>query len=1211
MREIPERSHFAPGDGPGGVGEVGLREWRVPGMIRAGSGSARFGPARASASPLVRRPESVMDGKAPRKSWWRRLLVLGLVLVVGAAGLVGALPWVLGLPAVRARALAAVNRAVAPSRVGLTGIRVSWGGPVRLEGVSLTGSGGKRLLSADSAVLDRGLFALMRDRNDLGTLTVNGLAVDVERRADGSIDLVDALTKSAGAPAETTAVAKPTAGGGPNPELTVRVVGGTLRLKSPELAEPLTAESMDAEIKLPGVAGAKLTWSVRLANPSKGAETLGIDGELDRRPATAGDLSLAVLGARWPLATLASGVRARGRLDGGLRVGRASGFWSTKGDAKLLEFAADGPALGGDRVAFDAVGTAWDVDQSAAAWTVRRLGVVCPAATLSATGAVATATAGAGADPGAVPDARLEAKVDLAALARQAPRALRLKDGLTLEQGSARLVAQIKTEGGVQQATVEADLSDLVAHEPAKRFTLREPASLTARAERRSGSVRVPSFELKTAFLAVKGSGALDKGVKFSGSVDLAGLEAQFRDLIDFGGVSMAGKGRLAAEFRKAEPGYVARTAWELKGFNLAGLTAAPVARDAVRFDAAVSGPADPSGLPKGWGNLRVHLKSDRDAVSLAATTQGDATTTAVDGTAALAVNCNGHDGRAQARVLGRWLAGGAGGGVVEMSELRLSLTPDDPALAAAGTVGFAAKGRLDLDGDDLELAPLPGPAPAGASVVLGAEGLKYHGLRRTPVDRRAAKAALVADLAGVEQALEVWYGRPPAGWGGGLYAHLGMGPGDPGALNLAVDLAVPELTRPKADGPGFRSEGPVALIYRGTYQPGADRLNVGALKVKSRYALLNASGRLDDPTGRRVADLAGTLAPDWGAMTALADEAIGPGTRLRGGPSPFHVRGPLSGDSLAAVLNGLDAEAGVSLTGAEAFGMALGPAPVVVRCKAGALSVDPIKTTLNNGAVDLMPGLSLGLDGGLTLSLAPGSNVEGAEINDEVSERVLSYVAPVLDQATQVHGTLTVHVDRGEFPLTGPADRTSSLVGQISFQNVLFAPGPFAKQLLTLTGRSDSPGLRLQEPVQLSVENRRVYQKGLEVPVRPDVKVTMEGSVGFDKTLDLRATVPITPAMLGQRSGAAGDLLGGQQVTVPIGGTVSKPQIDRKALQVALRDLTRNVLRREASQEATGLLDKVIPGQNGAAKGGPAPDDLEGLGKDLGNQLLKRLKPR
>jgi len=1138
-----------------------------------------------------------MDGQTPRKkrTFLRRVSFAAAGLMILCLVALAGLPWLLGTSPARRAVVGAANLALAPSKVEADGLSASWFGSIRLTGLTLRDRHGKKLIVAKSAVLDRGLASLLADRSDLGTLTLDQAAVDIERRGDGSIDLVEALN-----PPKDPAAPPPKPGGKPT-AVSLRVTRGTLRVQTPELTEPLTAESLEMEAHVPAAADKKVTWKIRLGGAA--GETLAVDGDYDHHAAATPDLSLMVQGGRWPLAVTSGGVLARGHLDGTLKATRVAGQWASAGDAKLLGFDASGPPLAGDRLVFDAVSAAWDVAESAEGWAVRRLGVVSPVATLSATGSVAPGSAGA------VPDVRVDGKIDLAALAKQAPHLVHLREGLTLEHGSARFVVQVRTEGEVQTATAEASVSDLSARNPTRAFTLRDPASLTAKATRGKAGVTVEAAAVKTPFLNLTGSGDVEHGVRLAGTVDLGGLEAQFRDLVDFGAVKLAGKGRMAADFRRTGPTFLARCAAEFRGLDVAGLTAQPLARDVLRVDAAASGPADATGVPQTWQAVRLNLKSGLDAVTLDARTREGVVS--LNGTASVPVppQVSTRDGRADVTLVGRWRSGTdpKGQGVVDLDEFRLGLRPADPALAATGTIAFAARGVVDLDADDLTLAPLPLPAGAAAVVAVAPDGLKVHGLRKTPTANRSAKGVVTGDLFALEQALSVWKGRTPSGFGGAFRATLDAAPGDAGKLNLALALLVPDLSRSGPDGLGRKPEGPLGLATKATYDPTADRLAFQILNLQTRYARLDAQGRLDEPTGRLLADLKGTITPNWEAVTALAAGSVEPGLKLQGRSRDFRVRGPLWAGSLASTLKGLDAELGVDLDSATAFGLTLGPAPLVVHCREGVLTVDPIQSTLNNGKVDLKPGLSVDDVQGITVSLAKGSAISDAEINDEVSRRVFSYVAPVLDEATHVNGRFSLTLDHAEIPVTGPPEKKLNLTGRLVFQDVVFGPGPFAGQLLSLVGTPGAQGLRLHQPVQLSVADGRVMQSGLNIPIRRDAAISLEGSVGFDQTLDLRASVPITQGMLGARSGLD-QIVGDSRVTVPIDGTVKSPRVNRQAFQVALKELSKTALKREMSRGASQLLDKLGPpaAAGGGAGGGGIPTDARGLE----DALIRRVLP-
>lgn len=1154
-----------------------------------------------------------MDGQTPRKSLPRRIVralaFLAILLVLVIAGL----PWLLAVPTARKAVVSAVNRVLAPSKIEAKGLSAGWISSVKVSGLTLTNREGKTLINARQASLDRGLIALAWSPSKLGVITVEGAAVDIERKADGSIDLVDALVApapegSAPPPVETT----PEAGSGT--DVTLRVVKGSLRLKTPELAQPIEAEAMDLEVRYPSAAGQKLSWKLRLSRPPGGDEsqTLGIDGDYDHQATGAADLSLAVQGRSWPLmiagASVGADLAAKTRLDGVFRASKTKGLWASSGDAVLLGLDAEGPALAGDRLKLDRVNGIWDLSQSPEGWAIRRVDLTSPVAVLKGKGGF-----------GEVPSGRIEATVDLAALAKQMPRALRLREGLTLERGGIQATVELSGDAKIQHGVVDAKLTELVARDPTKRFALRDSATLAAKASRTSdGGLALETLTIKTAFLNVNGSGDLEHGLNVSGTLDLAAIQTQFRDLLDFGAVELAGMGRMAGDFRKSGsvqgPSYVARYAAEVKGLNLVGLTAEPIARDLARFDASVTGPAGPSGTPTSWENLRVNLKSSQDSVALAATTKEGVT--AISASASVPWKVLERDALIDAKFGGRWREVPA---AVDIQELRLGLRPADPKLAADGTIILAVKGRLDLDADTLTLSPLP--VASGGALAIAPEGLTWKGLRKTPTTAMAAKVRLVGDLNAIDRAQAVWRGGAAYGLGGALAVQLGIDPGEEGLLNLALDVQTPDLSRSRSDNPGRQSEGPFRLAYQGHYQPDVDRLTVEALSLASRYVTLDASGKIDEPTGGLVADLQGVLTPHWEAVSALAAEMVEPNLKLTGGSRPFRIKGSLAAGSLATTLKGLDAELGLDLASADAFGLKLGPAPIVLTFGNRGATIAPISTTLNGGQVELRPGLEVDEVRGIALTLAKGSSIENASVNDEVSGRVLRYVAPVLDKATQVNGKISMEIDQADIPLVGPDDHRLTLTGKLMFQDVVFAPGPFAGEILTLVGRPDSPGLKLSQPVQLSVADGKVIQKGLEIPIRRDVTIAMEGSVGFDQSLDLRASVPVTRAMLGLGQVAQMDeLVNGTRVTLPIGGTVQHPRIDRRGLQVALKDLSKGVINRGLSRGASELLNRLGPPPEAgsdapAGATGSAPRTLEGAAsqavKGLEKEVLRRLLPR
>src|SRR5262249_40193120 len=159
----------------------------------------------------------------------------------------------------------------------------------------------------------------------------------------------------------------------------------------------------------------------------------------------------------------------------------------------------------------------------------------------------------------------------------------------------------------------------------------------------------------------------------------------------------------------------------------------------------------------------------------------------------------------------------------------------------------------------------------------------------------------------------------------------------------------------------------------------------------------------LIDPAGRRIAELQGNVVPNWKTIDALVSQSLEPGARVRCEIRPFRVHGPLPAGGLVAVLQGIDAEFAADRFEALAFGVKVAPTPVVLHWRHKKGAFEPIETTVNGGRTILRPDLVIDDTGTLTLRVADGSSVQGAEINEAVSHSLLSYVAPVLRDASKV----------------------------------------------------------------------------------------------------------------------------------------------------------------------------------------------------------------
>lgn len=488
--------------------------------------------------------ESPKDRPRRRRRLLRALGVLALLLVA----FVAAIPWLLSTERARRWLLSRANATLNPGRLEVDRFAFSWFRPTRMDRFVLRNPQGEKVVDAPSAVWDRNLFQVLFRRPTYGTLHLRRAALDIERRTDGSIDIVEAL--------------RPILNGTPPTSFVIEIAGGSIRLRSPELAEPIRSDRFDLTIHRPPAPG-RVTWDATFGD-STVDRALTVGGSFERWKESDPEkrrLELRIGGRDWPLALKARGAEVRGSLAGSFDLIRDRGLWSSVAAFDWNRLDLSGDALRGDRLALDRVSAHWKANQGPLGLEVEELGVRSPVGSLTASGPI-PARQGA--------SSRLDGRLDLAAIARALPRTLHLRDGLAIERGTASVMVQVQDDQPGPLWTAEAAISDFSGRAGETAVSLREPATLSARVRQTSGSFAVESLGVKSAFLDAEGRGDLDRGIAVAGTLDMAALARQLGDFLDLGGLGLDGRGRLTAELRREGSGFAAKaeTAFDAASFG-------------------------------------------------------------------------------------------------------------------------------------------------------------------------------------------------------------------------------------------------------------------------------------------------------------------------------------------------------------------------------------------------------------------------------------------------------------------------------------------------------------------------------------------------------------------------------------------------------------------------------------------------------------------
>ncbi len=186
-------------------------------------------PSRAKGQAIEM--TSPVRGRARRR--WRRVALGALLLV---AGLLMALPWLLETaPAQRQMAVAA-NRILAPGSVEFSAVRLSWFQPTEIANFVLHDAQGDRVIAAPRAMFSWSLWQTLVTRPKSATLTLDQSDVDIERFADGTVDLYETL--------------KPVISEHPPVQIVIRIEDGRLRFRDPAFTDPVVADKANILLDL-------------------------------------------------------------------------------------------------------------------------------------------------------------------------------------------------------------------------------------------------------------------------------------------------------------------------------------------------------------------------------------------------------------------------------------------------------------------------------------------------------------------------------------------------------------------------------------------------------------------------------------------------------------------------------------------------------------------------------------------------------------------------------------------------------------------------------------------------------------------------------------------------------------------------------------------------------------------------------------------------
>jgi hypothetical protein len=422
--------------------------------------------------------------------------------------------------------------------------------------------------------------------------------------------------------------------------------------------------------------------------------------------------------------------------------------------------------------------------------------------------------------------------------------------------------------------------------------------------------------------------------------------------------------------------------------------------------------------------------------------------------------------------------------------------------------------------------------------------------------------------------------------------------------------LQKPEVSRGAAasEYQTIWQEPQVSLRGLATYDATLDQLDVNSLQIQSNTLRGAANAKVEHFSTSADANVTGTIDYDLAQITPLLRPYLGDGIQLAGreqarfamagqfadpssiGAQPvgFSTQSEIRPKSEIAWSRRVRAQLELPWTGANLYGLPVGAGRLAAVLGDGSVRIEPLTLAIGEGRLTASPQLRLDPQPSEFL-LPAGPLITNVRISPEVGEAMLKYAAPVLAGATQSDGIFSLELEGARVPLGEP--RRADSAGKLTVHSVRVVPGPMVRQWIDLARQIESIARRRDltaqstnsqvtllairdQQVNFRVLDGRVHHQNMEFQVG-DVTMRSQGSVGFDETISLTLQVPIQDAWIGDQPLLAG--LKGQMLQVPITGTLTRPQMDQRAIAGLSQQLLQGAAQKAIGGELNKALDKLF----------------------------------
>ena len=918
---------------------------------------------------------------------------------------------------------------------------------------------------------------------------------------------------------------------------------------------------------------------------------------------------------------------------------------TTAGTFKIESLDATAPQLSGDRIRLASVELPWRIISQPTGIAIEDLRLQTDVAQLAVRGRLDPATlATTSAQAAPFPlnghnDVEVHGAIDIARLATMLPHALGIRGDTTITSGTVEIAGRVTpTAAGGQSMTGSVRTAQLAATSRGKPFSWDQPVSANFAVRRENGTLALETLHCDSKFLRVDAAGTFQQ-LKATANFDLNSLAEQLGQFVDLSRMQLAGTGTAQLTWQQTESDKFSAVATsEFTQLRVALADGAVWAEPQLTVRAEAAGLLDPIS----------HNPTRVDTAQLQVNGQGDQLDARLVGAVGLnaepvwpvTIHSTGSIARWLTRARpwfapGDWKIDGTSDITANVRATKSSIDVTDTKLIVSNLLATSTgwnvnEPRVEISGDAHYNLASGEIAANSAQLVTSTVSLAAQGVRYAPSEHGIGQLAGAAAFRADAGRLAAW--RAPAA-GPAPYQTTGEFTGNirfsqqSGRITGEItatgqNLSLASRGVPAPGSPAPTPASPTAyqtiwqeprLTIRGntTYDAATDRLAFDQFQVQSNTLQANASGQIERLSTSADCNLTGALNYDLAQVSPLLRPYLGEGIQLNGREQArFAVNGKLAGETgpqaqltsvaisdpyQSAIRNPkseihwsrrVHAQVELPWSGANVYGLPVGPGKVAATLGDGALQIAPIALAVGEGQLNLAPNVRFDPEPS-ELTMPPGPVITNVRISPQVSEAMLKFVAPILAGATQSEGQFSLQLDGLRMPLADTKKTDSA--GKLTVHSVRVTPGPttqpffnLAQQIEALVKRRDASANRQpasllsisDQQVNFRVVDGRVYHQNIEFQVG-DVVMRSQGSVGLDETISLTIQIPVQDAWIAKEPLLAG--LKGQSLSVPVTGTLKRPQMDQRAVANLSGQLIQNAAGKAVGNELDKALDKIL----------------------------------